>query len=168
MKNMKKEDLDYEQHFECAAPKHWQNMQHCMPRLFKWPRVVYKLFFCGINSTYLPTWHHFPCVLKKEDVGYCGKVNRERESGLCGQRARGWIGRAAVFTLILQDLYFLLPTKPTLPLFVYLPAITHVIFFQNAWKVMSGRCVPGRVDSAKKQHLYYSCRYPSIKNWIER
>ena len=30
-----------------------------------------------------------------------------------------------------------------------LPAVTHVLTFQNAWKGTSRRCVPGRVDSAK-------------------
>ena len=42
-----------------------------------------------------------------------------------------------------------LPTQPTLPLPVYLPAITHVLCFQNACELMSRRCVPGRDDSAK-------------------
>ena len=48
-----------------------------------------------------------------------------------------------------------LPTQPTLPLSVYLPAMTHVPTFQNAWKMMSRRCLPGRVDSPKKTHVYY-------------
>ena len=36
------------------------------------------------------------------------------------------------------------------PSLVYLPTITHVLFFQNAHEMTSRRCVPGRVDSAKK------------------
>ena len=44
--------------------------------------------FCGIDSTWdAPTWRHFPCVLESEDMGYCGRVNEERESGLRGQGA---------------------------------------------------------------------------------
>ena len=38
---------------------------------------------------------------------------------------------------------------------VYLPAVTHIPTFQNARKMMSCRCLPGRVDSAKNPHLYY-------------
>ena len=49
-----------------------------------------------------------------------------------------------------------LPTQPTHPLSVYLPALTHVLFFQNACEMTSRPCVPGRVDSAKKHHVYYS------------
>ena len=30
---------------------------------------------------------HFACSLESGDVGYCGKVNGERESGLLGLRA---------------------------------------------------------------------------------
>ena len=36
-----------------------------------------------------------------------------------------------------------------------LPAVTHVLIFQNARKVTSRRCVPGRVDSPPKKHVYY-------------
>ena len=60
--------------------------------LFSGCWVVYMVFFCGIDSTWdAPTWRHYACVLKSKDVGYCGKVNGERESGLCVQRAGGWI-----------------------------------------------------------------------------
>ena len=72
-----------------------------------------------------------------------------------------------MFTLVLPDDTFYsfprpLPTQPTLPLSVYLPAVTHVLTFQNAWKVTSHRCVPGRVDSAKKNQVYYLGR---VKKW---
>ena len=48
--------------------------------------------------------------------------------------------------------------QPTLYLSVYLPAVTHALNFQNAQKVTSRWCVPGRVDSAKKQYVYYYTR----------
>ena len=59
-----------------------------------------------------------------------------------------------------------LPKQPTLPLSVYLPTITLVLFFQNAREMASRRCVPGRVDSAKK--TMYTTVYILCKNiaWI--
>ena len=61
-----------------------------------------------------------------------------------------------------------LPTQPTLPLSVYLPAVTHVLTFQNAWKVTSRRCVTGRVDSAKKQHVYHQDSIPRFSVKLSR
>ena len=53
--------------------------------------------------------------------------------------------------------------QPTLPLSVYLPAVTHLLLFQNARIVTSRRCVPGRVDSAKKTCiLLYLISYVSL------
>ena len=50
----------------------------------------------------------------------------------------------------------------TLLLSVYLPAVTHVLLFQIACEMTSHWCVPGRVDSAKKHHVYYCCLGMSI------
>ena len=52
--------------------------------------VVYNSFFCGNwSSNHAPTWRHFTSSLKKEDVGYCGKLSRVRESCLLVKRAGG-------------------------------------------------------------------------------
>ena len=56
-----------------------------------------------------------------------------------------------------------LHTQPTLSHSVYLPAVTYVLTFQNAWKMTSRWCIPGRVDSAKKHHVYY---YTSLIIWL--
>ena len=56
------------------------------------------------------------------------------------------------------------------PWSIYLPAVTHVLTFQNARKVTSRRCVPGRVDSAKKhvchQFLHYLGQLGTTEEWI--
>ena len=48
---------------------------------FEKTQVVYNCFFCGnLSSNDAPTWCHFVCSLKKEDVGYCKKLSGVRES----------------------------------------------------------------------------------------
>ena len=46
-----------------------------------------QLFLCGKSSGKItPTWCHFTCSLKRENVGYCGKLFRERGSVLLAKR----------------------------------------------------------------------------------
>ena len=57
---------------------------------------------------------------------------------------------------IKENVFYLSPrplhTQPTLPLSAHLPAVTHVLTFQNTRKVTSRRRVSGRVDSAKNMN----------------
>ena len=48
------------------------------------------------------------------------------------------------------------PKQPTLSLSVYPPAVTHVPTFQTAREMTSRRCLPGRVNSAKKTCILLS------------
>ena len=53
-------------------------------------RVVYIVFICGNWSRNdVLMWRHLACSLKKEDVGYCGKLSRVREGEWFAERAGG-------------------------------------------------------------------------------
>ena len=51
-------------------------------------------FFCGICYSWdAPTWRHFVCIMKKVDVGYCGKLSvGEGANGFKRGRKIGRIG----------------------------------------------------------------------------
>ena len=58
------------------------------------------LFWGNWSSNNAPSWRHFVCSLKKEDVVYCGKLSGERESGLL---AESWRKKASFFKLHAND-----------------------------------------------------------------
>ena len=117
------------------------------------------VFFCGIDSTWdTPVCCHFA-------------ICRTKSTQSATLRLFFITDRAAVFTSILQDRYSLfIPPRfahtahsPSLRL---PSAVTHVLFFQNARQMTSHWFVPGRVDSAKKQCVYYWATFKRLSNGV--
>ena len=49
-------------------------------RCFRFCMSSIQLFFCGkLSGRDAPTWRHFACSCKNEDLGYCGKGFRVKE-----------------------------------------------------------------------------------------
>ena len=129
-------------------------------------------FICGNwSGNDAPTWRHFACCLKNEDMGYCNRLSGVRGSAFLpkergGKRKyRSWktevnIGALLVIKVIAQvskfysSIIFLIKNwrccfdKNQLP--TDLAVYTHVHIFHTACKITSCRCVVAWPVSANK------------------
>ena len=114
------------------------------------------MFFCKKwFSNDAPSWRHFACSLKKEDVGYCRKLSGRRESELLAISARGKRQCLPLFSsndppffplpVSSQQPSHLSPKKPT--------TVTHILLFQTACEITSRQSIIAGPVSPKN-HMY--------------
>ena len=66
-----------------------KTLRDCIQGKAKTLVAVYNCFFCrNWLGNDAPTWRHFTCSLKKEEVGYCGRLSWVRGSALFAERER--------------------------------------------------------------------------------